>query len=293
MQTKIVVNPVAGGGTSLKKLPKVEKILDSEDVKYDIVRTRFPGHATELAGQIEASGDRVVAMGGDGTVREVLNGILSPDTPIGIIPAGMGNDFARSLGISTDVSRASQYLINTAIKKVDLGVERGKFFNVMGVGFPSHVVERFNRYKRGPVRSSLIYFIGLLRSVTDLDNYEFQLELDGNTRNQRANAIFVTNSRFTAGGLELVPQAEMDDGLLDVAIISGAGRMELLLALRQAYRGEHVNHPKIEFLRAKKVRIESRSRLIKMFDGELEGTTPAELEIAPRSRTIIVPANEE
>lgn len=293
MQTKIVVNPVAGRGTSLKTLPKVKSCLDSEGLKYEIVRTRFPGHATELAGDMEASGARVAAMGGDGTVREVLNGIRSPDTPIGIIPAGMGNDFARSLGIPIDVTRASRYLANTETKKVDLGVERGKFFNVMGVGFPAHVVERINRYKKGPVRGPLTYLIGLLRSVTDLDNYEFRLELDGNPRELRANAIFVTNSRFTAGGLELVPQAKMDDGLLDITIIAGAGRMELLMALRQAYRGEHVNHPKIEFLRAKRVRIESRARLIKMFDGELEGTTPAELEIAPKSRTIIVPADKE
>ncbi|MCF7890279.1 diacylglycerol kinase family lipid kinase [Candidatus Bipolaricaulota bacterium] len=289
MQTKIVVNPVAGRGTSLKVLPKVKHCLDSEGVKYEIVRTRFPDHATELAGKLEASGARVVAMGGDGTVREVLNGIRSPDTPVGIIPAGMGNDFARSLGIPTDVSRATQHLVNTETKKVDLGVERGKFFNVMGVGFPAHVVERVNRYKKGPVRGPLIYLIGLLRSLTDLGNYEFHLELDGNSRTQKANAVFVTNSRFTAGGLKLVPQAKLDDGLLDVAIISGAGRMELLLALRQAYRGNHIDHPKIEFLRAKKVRIESKARLIKMFDGELEGTTPTDLEVAPRTRTIIVP----
>ncbi|MBS3791893.1 MAG: diacylglycerol kinase family protein [Candidatus Bipolaricaulota bacterium] len=293
MQTKIVVNPVAGRGISLKVLPEVKSCLDSEGLKYEIIRTKFPGHATELAGELESSGTMVVAMGGDGTVREVLNGIRSPDTPVGIIPAGMGNDFARSLGIPVDVTQASQYIANTATRKVDLGIERGKFFNVMGVGFPAHVVERINIYKKGAVRGPLIYLLGLLRSVTDLDDYEFHLELDGNSRDQRANAIFVTNSQFTAGGLKLVPQAELDDGLLDIAIISGAGRLELLLALRQAYQGKHVDHPKIEFLRAKRVRIESRARLIKMFDGELEGTTPADLEIAPRSRTIIVPANKE
>lgn len=293
MQTKIVVNPVAGRGTSLKALPEVKSCLDSEGLKYEIVRTRFPGHATELARELENSGSRVVAMGGDGTVREVLNGIRSPDTPVGIIPAGMGNDFARSLGIPVDVSRASHYIANTATKKVDLGIERGKFFNVMGVGFPAHVVERINRYKKGPVRGPLVYLLGLLRSVTDLKSYEFHLEFDGESRDQSANAIFVTNSRYTAGGLELVPHAELDDGILDIAIISEAGRFELLLALRQAYRGKHVDHPKIEFLRAKRARVESRARLRKMFDGELEGTTPADLEIAPRSRTIIVPANKD
>ena len=291
MQTKIVVNPVAGRGSSLKALSTVKKHLGDSKLEYEIIKTDFPGHATELAGKLESPDVRVVAMGGDGTVREVLNGIKSPDTPVGIIPAGMGNDLARSLGIPTDVRAATKSLTNSATRKIDLGVERGKFFNVMGVGFPAHVVERINRYKKGPVRGPLIYLLGLLSSVGDLTNYEFQLKLDGESCDQEANAIFVTNSRFTAGGLELVPHAKLDDGLLDVAIISGAGRVELLMALKQAYRGAHVNHPKIEFLRAKKVRIESRARLVKMFDGELEGTTPAELEIAPGVRSIIVPTN--
>jgi len=289
MQTKIVVNPIAGRGSSLKALPRVKRRLDKEMVEYEIIRTEFPNHATELAGKLESSGERIVAMGGDGTVREVLNGIRSPDTRVGVIPAGMGNDFARSLGIPTDVSRAAALLAGSESKKVDLGGERGKFFNVMGVGFPAHVVERINKYKEGPVKGPLIYLLGLLRSITDLDTYEFKLILDGEARELSANAIFVANSNYTAGGLKLVPQAELDDGLLDVAIIANAGRMELLMALEKAYRGEHVNHPKIEFLRAKKIRIESKARLIKMFDGELEGTTPAELEVIPKARTIIVP----
>jgi YegS/Rv2252/BmrU family lipid kinase len=289
MQTKIIVNPVAGRGSSLKALSTVKEYLGGNKQEYEIVKTDFPGHATELAGDLESPDVRVVAMGGDGTVREVLNGIKSPETPVGIIPAGMGNDLARSLGIPTDVGEATECLTDHVTTKIDLGVERGKFFNVMGVGFPAHVVERINRYKKGPVRGPLIYLLGLLSSVGDLTNYEFQLKLDGEARDQEANAVFVTNSRFTAGGLELVPHAKLDDGLLDVAIISGAGRVELLMALKQAYRGNHVNHPKIEFLQAKEVRIKSRARLVKMFDGELEGTTPAELEIAPAVRSIIVP----
>ena len=289
MQTKIIVNPVAGQGTSLDLLPKVKKCLDAEGIKYSIVRTSFPGHATQLAEELETRDTKMVAMGGDGTVREVLNGIRLPTTPVGVIPAGMGNDFARSLGIPRKASRAAHLLVDHGTKKVDLGAERGKFFNVMGAGFPSHVVERINRYKKMPLSGPLTYLLGLLRSVTNLENYRFLLELDGVARTLKANAIFVTNSIYTAGGLKLVPQAKMDDGLLDIVIVSGAGKMELLLALRRAYRGDHVDHPKIEFLKAEKVRIDSETELIKMFDGELEGTTPAELEIIPETRTIIVP----
>ena len=288
MQTEIIVNPVAGKGISLKLLPKVKNYLDSEGVKYEVVQTDFPGHATKLAGELESSEVRIVAMGGDGTVREVLNGVRSPNTPIGIIPAGMGNDFARSLGIPPDASKAIRYLKEPATERLDLGIERGKFFNVMGAGFPASVVERINRYKRGPINGPMIYLLGLLRSIVDLKDYKFNLELDGNTRNLKANAIFVTNTMFTAGGLKLVPQAKLDDGMLDIAIISGAGKIELLLALKKAYQGGHVNHPKIEFLKAKNVKIDYEAQLEKMFDGEIEGTTPAKLKISPRTRTFIV-----
>jgi len=294
MQTKIIVNPVAGKGNSIEALPAVKHCLKSTGIQYEIIRTGFPGHATELAGELEDPQTRLVAMGGDGTVREVLNGISSPETPVGIIPSGMGNDLARSLGIPTEVSRATRLLAHPEFKRVDLGAERGKFFNVMGVGFAAKVVERINRYKRGPVKGGpLIYLIGLLRSIVDLEDYEFNLELDGEKRDLKANALFVTNSNYTAGGLKLVPQAKLDDGLLDVAIISNAGRMELLLALKRAYRGEHTDHPKIQFFRAKKVNIESPAKLVKMYDGELEGTTPARLEIAPSARTIMVPGNDD
>lgn len=289
MQIKFILNPIAGRGKSLKVLPEVKRTLKSEDVQYEVVKTKYPGNGAELARELEGSGDIIAAIGGDGTVREVLNGVQSPDTPIGIIPAGMGNDFARTLGIPSKASEATQYLLNSNTARVDLGSEQGKLFNVMGVGFPAEVVRRINGYKNGFVRGSVIYLLGLLRSLTELDTYDLRLKINGEPRDLRASAIFVANSKFTAGGIKLVPHAGLTDGRLDVAVISEVGRTELVLALKKAYQGRHVNHPKIEFLQAKSVRIEAMASLPKMFDGELEGATPAELQIAPRARTLIVP----
>lgn len=293
MQIKFVLNPVAGRGNSLKILPKVNESLESEGVQYEILRTKYPGHGAELARKLEKSGDIIGAIGGDGTVREVINGVQSPETPIGIIPAGMGNDFARSLGIPSKASKATQNLLEFNTSRVDLGSERGKLFNVMGVGFPAEVVGTINRYKNGFVKGSVIYLLGLLHSLTKLETYDLRLETDSEIRDLQANAIFVANSKFTGGGIKLIPHAGLTDGLLDVAVISEAGRTELVLALKQAYQGRHVNHPKIEFMRAKSIKIEAKANLPKMFDGELEGFTPAELKIAPKARTLIVPPQTE
>ncbi len=293
MKIQFILNPVAGGGNTLEVLPGLERILEAEGVSYEIFQTNYPGHGEELARRVEGSGDLVAAIGGDGTVREVLNGIQSPETPIGIVPAGMGNDLARSLGIPSDPSRAIQYLFAPSTRRVDMGSEQGRLFNMLGMGFPAEVVRTINRYKNGLVKGPPVYLLGLLRSLTKLKSYDLHLTLDEEERNLRANAVFVANSNFTAGGIKLIPQADLTDGLLDVAVISDVGRAELVLALKRAYRGNHVNHPKIEFRRAKSIRIESDHPLTKMFDGDLEGTTPAELEVAFGARTLVVPPDSE
>ncbi len=289
MKVNFILNPVAGRGHSLEVLPRIRKILDEMQVEYEVHRTQYSGNGSELARELEGKGEVITAIGGDGTVREVLNGVRSPRTPIGIIPAGMGNDFARSLGIPSNPTEATKCILNFNRVKVDLGSEGGKLFNVMGVGFPADVVKTINRYKNGFIDGSIIYLLGLLRSLTQLKTYRLQLETNGESSEIDASAVFVTNSNFTAGGINLVPHAKLRDGLLDVAVISDVGRTELVLALKKAYQGTHVNHPKIEFYRAKSVNINSGDKLPLMFDGELEGTTPARLEIAPEARTLIAP----
>ncbi len=290
MKINLILNPVAGRGKSLKVLPRIKKFLDRKHPNYEVFRTQYPGNGIELARDHEDPGAVTVSVGGDGTAREVLNGIQSPNSPIGIIPAGMGNDFARSLGIPTDPEEAIRCILDGQTLEVDLGSSQGKLFNVMGVGFPAEVMKTIESYKNGFVDGSVIYLLGLLRSVTRLNSYDLRLELDGKKVTLEANAVFVVNSNYTAGGIKLVPQARLTDGLLDVAVISDAGRIELILALKQAYRGTHVNHPKIDFYRARSVNIDSETRLPLMFDGELEGTTPTRLEIAPKARNLIVPS---
>lgn len=288
MQIEIIANPIAGGGNTTQAVETVKETLDRHNETYSIHWTQFPGHGKEIASELESRSDMVVAVGGDGTVMEVLNGVSSQETRVGIIPAGMGNDLARCLGIPEEVIKATEVLINGEPIKIDLGEDDGELFNFMGVGFPADVVRNVEKIRNGLTRGKPVYLIGLLRSIGNLSSYEVKLEVDGDLKAKKANAVFVASCRYTGGGIDLIPHADYRDGLLDVVVIKEAGRMELVMALRKVYNGNHVNHPKIEFFRARSVNLKSRDNLPEMLDGDLKGSTPSRLTAIPEARSIIV-----
>lgn len=292
MQIEIIANPIAGGGKSTRALEIVKKILDTEDKAYSIHWTQFPGHGEEIAAELEPRSETIVAVGGDGTVMEVLNGVKSPGTKVGIIPAGMGNDLARCLGIPEEVNQAAEVLINGEQVPIDLGDDDGKLFNFMGVGFPADVVRNVEKIRNGFTRGKPVYLIGLLRSIGNLSSYEVKLEVDGELKTSRASAVFVASCRYTGGGIDLIPHADYRDGLLDVAVIKEVGRVELIMALRKVYSGNHVNHPKIEFFRGRSVSLKSRDSLPEMLDGDIKGSTPSRLTVVPEARSLMVPPDK-
>lgn len=292
MQIEIIANPIAGGGKSARALETVKKILDSEDQNYSIHWTQFPGHGKEIASELEPQSGMIVAVGGDGTVMEVLNGVSSQETRVGIIPAGMGNDLARCLGIPEEITRATRVLTHGQRARIDLGSDDGELFNFMGVGFPADVVRNVEKIRNGFTRGKPVYLIGLLRSIGNLSSYDIKLEVDGELKTSRASAVFVASCRYTGGGIDLIPHADFQDGLLDVAVIGEVGRLELVMALRKVYSGNHVDHPKIEFYRARSISLETQKRLPEMLDGDLKGSTPSRLTVVPEARSIMVPSNE-
>lgn len=289
MQIEIVVNPIAGGGKSARALETVKKILDSENETYSIHWTQFPGHGKEIASELEPRSETVVAVGGDGTVMEVLNGVNSQETKVGIIPAGMGNDLARCLNIPEDPRQATQLLSKGTTERIDLGAQADCLFNFMGVGFPSEVVKKVDGYRNGLKGGKSVYLFALLRTISSLSTYDLELVIDGERKADEASAVFVASCNYTGGGINLIPHADCRDGLLDVALIKEVGRLELIMALRKVYSGTHVNHPKIDFFRAKSVRIKSRKKLPEMLDGDIKGSTPTELTVEPGARSLIVP----
>lgn len=231
--------------------------------------------------------DGLVVVGGDGMVSLGVNVLADSGVPLGLVAAGTGNDFARALGVPfDDPARGLDALIDALARPpsaVDVAMVRHgelttRYGVVLSAGFDAVVNERANRMVRpsGPSR----YLFALARELATFRPRDYVLEIDGVRRSQRAMLVSVANTSSLGGGLRIVPDADLTDGLLDVFIVHPIGRIGLLRVLPKVYRGAHVDHPAVEFVRARRVRIEADD-VVAYADGERIGALPVEVEVAP------------
>lgn len=294
---KIIVNPAAGKGKGGDVAKAISEILTAHKKEFEIFHTKEPGHGIELAQRgVKDGWSAVVAVGGDGTVGEVVNGIMQADERknchFGFIPIGTGNDFARSLKIPLHMEEAIKVLVKPGRKVMDIGKEREGYFSIItGLGFPAEVMAQANAYK-GPLRGSSIITWCVLKTIKELKAERIEFTLDGETVELLAKAIFVLNTPFTGGGLQIVPQAKIDDGFLDIAVMGDISKPGLAITLPKAYKGKHVGHPAFAFYKGKKVLIKTHRPLRKLFDGNVYGQSPLEAEILPQALSVLVPAFE-
>ena len=283
----VIVNPAAGGGRAPAAWERARRQLHLQ-TGIDCVPTEAPGHARQLARQAVARGvERVVAVGGDGTVSEVAAGLAGTDASLGIVPAGTGNDFSHTLGLPRQPAAAARLALHGFARRIDLGhvqlADRSAtFVNVAGCGFDAEVVRR-TRAARG-VGGTLPYLLAVLRSVWTFRPRSLRLVLDdGDTLTRRALSVAVAIGPSYGGGLRIAPQAAIDDGLLDVCLIGDLHPLELLAVLPRAYRGTHIRHPKVELFRCRELHVESASSEPTgcQADGELVGQLPARFSIQP------------
>lgn len=298
---KVIVNPVAGAYSTRRKWPRIGRLLRHIGLSFDFEYTEGPGHAIELARAATIDGyPYLVAVGGDGTVNEVANGILSVDslanTALGVIGTGTGSDFVRSVGIPRDLALACSSLVSSKRLEIDVGVveyqrngklEQRFFVNAAGVGFDATVVEtteRLPKYFGGTIP----YVFGLLRSLVGYRNKPVTLGVGDRVEEARILSVVVANGCYFGGGMRMAPQAELVDSLLDVVIVGDMGKFELLKALPTVYNGTHINHPKVRMAKATKVTVKSREHILVHADGELLGEVPATFWLKPAALSLIV-----
>jgi diacylglycerol kinase (ATP) len=233
--------------------------------------------------------DIVAAAGGDGTLSEVLNGLVNSVSKIGIIPMGTGNDFARHLGIGTDRRRAVQTLLRGIAKPIDIGRTQGRWFlNVAGCGFDAVVAERVNRGFRH-LRGTAAYIAAVVQTLRTFQAADMRITLDGETVELRAMLCSVANASYYGGGMHVAPDARLDDGLFDLCLLAEAGKMEFLSAFPRVFRGTHTTHPKVTMRRARHVQIESEPPMPVLVDGEIAGITPVEFVLVPGAIHVMTP----
>lgn len=292
----IILNPRADRGHAGTVWLTVESLLSTADVEWAMARTECPGHATVLAEEaVEAGWPVVVIIGGDGTINEVVNGLLRASggrttLPIGVIPAGSGNDFVKLLGIPVgDVSAAVRHVLSGSIRRVDVGHAGGRYFvNGVGWGFDGRVAIEAESITR--VRGFLLYAWALFKALHRYHAAPVRLTIDGRLVSDNAIMVAVTNGACHGGGFWICPHAHLDDGHLDVCVARDMSLPLLLQLIVQATRGAHTAHPKVWFETGTRVELRSSVPMPAHMDGEILGASLTELsvEVLPRRLRVLV-----
>jgi YegS/Rv2252/BmrU family lipid kinase len=299
--TKVIVNPIAGAGRTVRKWPQIMSLLKSIGLSFEYDLTEASGHAIELAKSAAKKGyELVVSVGGDGTINEIVNGLYNAgnirDVTLGIISTGVGSDFIRTIGIPRSYKEACQRLMNSRKLVVDLGVveyvnngevSKRLFVNFAGLGFDAEVVKATTqRFKA--LGSTPSYLIGLLTTFVFYETKQVSLILDGQPEERRVWTILMSNGKYGGGGMLAAPNADLTDGLLDVVVIGDLSKLNLLKSLPRIYKGTHLSHPKVTVKRAREIDIRPRQQMSLQADGELLGQSPAHVYMLPTMLNVVI-----
>ncbi len=294
-RTLVIVNPTARHGVSERLVPLVVSLID-DHLDYSLVLTERPGHATELAAEA-GSYDMVVAVGGDGTVHEVLNGIMrlsAEDRPVlAVLPTGSGNDYRRTLGISTDLTSAVREILCGRRTRMDVGVVNGVYFaNSLAIGLDARVTARAAEIKSTTGWSGLpLYFRALMYVLfRQFHAHRVRLSLDGGPILERELLLVaITNGPTYGGGFKITPSSVGDDGVFDVCIIDRVGLAGALWRLPFVVFGRHTWMRPVSLSHRTSLRLESESPIEAQADGEVMVTTVYDVHIEPLGVEVIVP----
>jgi YegS/Rv2252/BmrU family lipid kinase len=295
-----IVNPVSGNGRGAKVWKRLQDTLDSRQIAYSVRYTSGPLEARTFAREwAEDPGIRaVVAVGGDGTLHETANGLHDGggQTPLGYIPSGSGNDFARGMGLPSDPLAALDVVLNAPrLRRIDLIRSHERIsVGAAGAGFDATVAlatntsrykEWLNKFRLG----KLAYVFTMIHKLIRFRPAKVTITVDGEAHVfDRVLLITVANHPYFGGGMKICPDAVPDDGEAEICIVGNLAKTELLAVFPRVYKGTHTTHPAVRFLKGKRIRIESNLPLDAHMEGESAGTTPMELEVVPAALPVIV-----
>lgn len=256
----VIVNPVAGKGAAKKLLPEIEALLESLGVDYDLEVTAYPGHAIQLAEEAGSNRyDTVVAVGGDGTANEVINGLMKAannsrlSANLAVLPVGRGNDFSFGMGVPQDLEAACKLLMDGKTRKIDIGFVKGGDFpegryfgNGVGIGFDT--VVGFEAAKLPSFISGIpAYLIAALKTIFLFFNAPtIQLDIDGDLLEQPCLLVSLMNGRRMGGSFMFAPDSASDDGLLNLCIAGQVTRWQVLGLFPKVMAGTQATHPAIK-----------------------------------------------
>jgi len=285
----VIVNPHAGGGRAGRLLPKVAEGLDAASAPHRIDQTSSLEHARALAREASDAGELPVAMGGDGLTGAVVDALCGrPEATIGVIPGGRGNDFARKLGISSDVAAACRTLVSGAPRPIDVAnVDGRSYLGIASVGIDSDVQVIANE-SRLPLRKH-IYAYATLRALVTWKQASFRVRADDRELSFDGFSVAVANSGVFGGGMYLSPDSKIDDGVLEVVVFESAKKRHYARCLPRVFKGTHVLDPAVVIFPARTVTIECDRQFDVYADGDPIAPLPATVGVAPGAIRVIAP----
>ncbi|MEV0590802.1 diacylglycerol/lipid kinase family protein [Nonomuraea cavernae] len=290
-QLALLVNPAARGGRALRLLEPVVRRLRAGGADVSVIVGDGATDALERACTAVAERpDALVAFGGDGLVHLAVQAVAGTDVPLGIIPAGTGNDIAAALGLPRgDPMAAARTVLRMKSRLIDaVRVRAGGadelYAGVMCCGFDSRVNERANRLTWPPGMAR--YLVAMAEELRRFRPIPFRITLDGETVEREAMLVAVGNTRSYGAGMRVCPDARPDDGLLDVMVLGAVGKGEFLRVFPSVYRGTHVTHPAVSIRRARSVRLVAAD-VVAYADGERVGPVPVTCDVRPGALRVI------
>lgn len=285
---RLIVNPSAGAGRAARLLPDVEAALRSHGIAFRVDRTESIEHARELARAARDAGELAAAMGGDGLAGAVAGELHGSDTVMALLPGGRGNDLARKLGLGHDPVAAVDLLAAGSERRIDVAEAAGRvYLGILSAGFDSIVNEIANS-TRLPL-GTLVYAYGALRALWSWRPADWQVVVDGKEHAFTGYAVAVANSGVFGGGMWLVPGAELDDGLLDVALTGDRSKSAYLRGLNKVFKGTHVDEPGFTLLRGREITLRANRPFTPYADGDPIAELPVTVRVRPRALRVIAP----
>lgn len=300
----VIVNPNAGVGKCGRNWNAIRKSLYNRKIKFDVFSTDYKKHALEFVHQKIPNYSKIIIVGGDGTVNEVINGILSQnhvlskDITIGFIPMGSGNDWGKMYGITEDFEDAIQTIVTGKTMLQDVGkitflnfnnkLESRYFVNIAGLGFDARVVKKSNKQKDKGHGGKMLYLYNVLSSLFGYRSSIVNIKTEDSSFSENMFSMNVGICRYNGRGMLQVPDAIPDDGLFDVTIIKKIGKFDILTSIRKLYNGNIKKHLKVKSLRASRIEVRSDKKIQLEADGEDFGYCPVKFEIIEKSIRVII-----
>lgn len=284
----LLVNPSSAGGKSLKLLPRIEAALDARRAVFRVERTRSLEHGAELALAAAELGEVPVVVSGDGLTGAVGGAMAGSEVPLGLIPAGRGNDLARALGIPDEPEAAVDAVLDGHSRRIDVGEANGKrFLGIASIGFDSECNRLANETHF--LRGNLVYAYSMPRTLIGWRSARFTIAVGEERKRLTGYFVAVANNSVYGGGMWIAPEAEIDDGLFDVVAIGEIGKLRFLWGLRDVLNGVHLEKDEVSVFRAPRLELDASRPFPVYADGDHLTDLPVSLRVLPQALSILVP----